>query len=178
MHIDDTREHVRLGLVGVGSWGEQVALSVALDHCLELVACYARTPASREAFAHRHGCRACSSYEDMLDDESIHGVVIMSPNKAHRAQIEAAAAAGKHVLVTKPIASSIEDGRAIIESCQAAGVILSVGHQSRREPALRPSHAIPRWRPATDRGRHHRVDCDHLEPRSRKMGRYPGQQQL
>jgi predicted dehydrogenase len=73
----------------------------------------------------------------MLNDRSVEGVVVMTPNRAHREQVVAAAAYGKHCLVTKPIATSIQDGEAMIRACMEADVVLSVGHQSRREPALR-----------------------------------------
>jgi len=128
---------VRLGLVGVGSWGKQVALAAARNPLVELVACYARTAEARADFARRFGCRACAGFADMLDDPTIQGIVVMSANRAHREHVEAAAAAGKHVLVTKPLATSIEDGRAMIEACRRANVFLAVGHQSRREPAIR-----------------------------------------
>lgn len=119
---------VQLGLVGVGSWGHQVALSAARNPDVQLAACYARSPEAREKFAGQYGCRACASYEEMLALPSIQGIVVMSANRAHRAHVEAAAAARKHVLVTKPIATTIEDGRAMIQVCQKAEVILAVGH--------------------------------------------------
>jgi predicted dehydrogenase len=78
----------------------------------------------------------------MLQDTTIEGIVVMTPNRAHREQVVAAAAHGKHCLVTKPIATSIEDGVAMIRACEEAGVTLAVGHQSRREPALRKLKAL------------------------------------
>ncbi len=127
---------IRLGLVGLGDWGEQVALAAAMEPGVELVACYARTPETRNAFAARYGCRACATLKEMLTDPTIHGIVVMTPNNAHRDPVVAAAEHGKHVLVTKPIAATIEDGLAMIAACEQAGVILAVGHQSRREPAI------------------------------------------
>lgn len=127
---------VRLGLAGLG-WGEQVALAAQQSPAVAIAACYARSVETRLAFSQRFGCRACSSYEDMLQDDSLDGIVIMTPNEAHREQVIAAAAHGKHCLVTKPIATSIEAGLAMIQACEQAGVILAVGHQSRREPPLR-----------------------------------------
>jgi predicted dehydrogenase len=128
---------VKLGLVGLGDWGHQVALSAELDPGVTISACYARSPETRISFAERYGCTPCSSYEEMLQDSTIEGVVVMTPNRAHRDQVVAAAAHGKHCLVTKPIATSIEDGTAMMRACEDSGVILAVGHQSRREPALR-----------------------------------------
>ncbi len=127
---------IRLGLIGLGDWGEQVALASAMEPGVELVACHARAAETRAAFAARHGCRACASLEEMLANPDIHGIVVMTPNNAHRGPVAAAAAHGKHVLVTKPIASTIEDGQSIIAACERAGVILTVGHQSRREPGV------------------------------------------
>jgi predicted dehydrogenase len=127
---------IRLGLVGLGDWGEQVALAAAMEPGVELVACYARTAETRAAFAARHDCRACASLEVLLAAPDIHGVVVMTPNNAHREPVVAAAGHGKHVLVTKPIATTIADGQAMIAACERAGVILAVGHQSRREPAI------------------------------------------
>jgi predicted dehydrogenase len=127
---------VTLGLVGLGDWGHQVALAAELDPGVRLAACYARSRETRLSFAERYACTPYSSYEEMLGDSTIEGIVIMTPNRAHREQVVAAAAHGKHCLVTKPIATSIEDGAAMIRACEEAGVILAVGHQSRREPAL------------------------------------------
>lgn len=127
---------VRLGLVGLGDWGEQVALAAAMEPGVELAACYARTPATRASFAARHGCRPCATLDELVSAADLHGIVVMTPNNAHRDPVLAAAAHGKHVLVTKPIAATIADGRAMIAACERAGVILAVGHQSRREPAI------------------------------------------
>ena len=131
-----------LGIVGLGSWGENMALAAEPMSELSIVACYARTPQTRSNFAERFGCRPCSSYLEMLQDESVDAVLIMTPNTAHREQVVAAAAHGKHVLVDKPISSSIVDGIAIVRACEEAGVILAVGHQTRREGALRRLKAL------------------------------------
>jgi predicted dehydrogenase len=55
----------------------------------------------------------------------------------HLATTAAAAAAGKHVFLDKPIANSISDGRAITEACRKAGVVLALGYQRRRESHFR-----------------------------------------
>lgn len=102
-----------------------------------LTACVARTRETSEAFAARHGLRACTNYEAMLADTSLHGVVIMTPNGTHRDLAVAALRAGKHVLVTKPIATTLEDAAAMIRTARETGRVLAVGHQSRRHPALR-----------------------------------------
>jgi predicted dehydrogenase len=128
---------VRLGLVGLGGWGDHIALAAELRSDVEIARCYARSPEARASFAARHRCIPCSTYDEMLADPAIRGIIVMSANRAHREHVVAAAQAGKHCLVTKPMAASIEDGRAMVDACRRAGVLLAVGHQSRREPAIR-----------------------------------------
>jgi predicted dehydrogenase len=123
-------------MVGLGDWGEQVALAAEPLPAVNIVTCYARTPQTRSDFAQRFGCTPSSSYQEMLEDPSIDGILVMTPNSAHREQVVAAAAHGKHVLVDKPISSSIEDGAAMVRACDEAGVVLAVGHQTRREAPL------------------------------------------
>jgi predicted dehydrogenase len=137
MHLAAWNPPVRLGLIGLGDWGEHAALAARHVPGVTIAACYARSPETRTTFAARHGCAACSSYPDMLRDASIEGILVMTPNQAHQEQVVLAAAHGKHCLVTKPIAASVDDAIAMIRACQAAGVVLAVGHQSRREPAVR-----------------------------------------
>ena len=64
-----------------------------------------------------------ASYADLLD-WGPDGVVVCSENAGHRGLVEQAAAAGAHVLCEKPLATSLADGRAMIDTCAAAGVTL------------------------------------------------------
>ena len=73
----------------------------------------------------------------MLADGEIEAIINTTPNDVHLATTCAAAAAGKHVFLDKPIANSISDGRAITEACRKAGVVLALGYQRRRESHFR-----------------------------------------
>jgi predicted dehydrogenase len=73
----------------------------------------------------------------MIEDPQIDGIVVMSSNAAHEQDVTLAASRGKHIFVTKPIATTIAAGKRIIAVCEQNDVILAVGHQTRREPALR-----------------------------------------
>ena len=73
----------------------------------------------------------------MLADPEIEAIINTTPNNAHRATCLAAAAAGKHIFLDKPIANSIADGRAITAACRQAGVALALGYQRRRESHFR-----------------------------------------
>src|SRR5258708_39776588 len=64
-------------------------------------------------------------------------IVTTTPNDAHLATTAAAAAAGKHVFLDKPIANTVSDGRAITAVCANARVVLALGYQRRRENQFR-----------------------------------------
>lgn len=128
---------VKVGIVGIGWWSDVLAEVVKSSDSLELRACYTRSADKAAAFAARFDCAAASSYEAMLALDDLEAVILTTPNSAHRSGAEAAAAAGKHVFVEKPISNTIEDARAMIDACEAAGVVLAVGHSYRRHGALR-----------------------------------------
>ena len=128
---------LKVGIVGIGWWSDVLAGVIAKSDKLELRACYTRSEDKAAAFANKFGCEAVASYAAMLALDDLEGVVLTTPNSAHRAGAEAAARAGKHVFVEKPISNTLEDGRAMIAACEASGVVLAVGHSYRRHGALR-----------------------------------------
>src|SRR5690349_8583286 len=99
---------------------------------LRILACYSRSAAKRERFAARYGCHPATSYEDMLRNADVEAIINTTPNAAHLETTAAAAAAGKHVFLDKPIANTLDDAHAITRCCAAAGVVLAVGYQRRR----------------------------------------------
>ena len=101
------------------------------------VSCYTRSEEKRKNFAAKYRCRPAASYEALLADPEIEAIINTTPNDVHLATTCAAAAAGKHVFLDKPIANSVSDGRAITEACRKAGVVLALGYQRRRESHFR-----------------------------------------
>jgi predicted dehydrogenase len=91
----------------------------------------------RDKFAAKYGCRAYPSYEAVLADRTIEAIVNTTPNAAHLETTRAAAEAGKHVFLDKPIANTIADARALTEACRKAKVVLALGYQRRRESHFR-----------------------------------------
>lgn len=130
-------DKVRLAVVGVGWWGGVLADGVAAGDDAELVACFARTPEAREKFASERGVRAASSYEELLADDQVEGVLLATSHVSHADLIEQAAAAGKHVFVEKPFTLTVEAGKQAIAAAEKAGIVLQVGHNKRRQPANR-----------------------------------------
>lgn len=131
---------VRVASIGLGWWSDVLADAAQKTPKIEIVKCYTRSDKKREAFAKKYHCGMASSYEEILQDPSIEGVLVTTPNSAHLETARLAAKAGKHVFIDKPIANTISDGRVITEVCEKAGVILSIGYQRRRESHFRWMH--------------------------------------
>jgi predicted dehydrogenase len=129
----------RVALIGTGFWAGKLAEAVAKTD-LELASCFSRSEEKRTEFAERFGCAPVGSFEEAL--ESADAVLLSTPNDQHAPQAIAAAAAGKHVFVEKPIATSIVDGEAMQVACAAAGVALLVGHEMRRLGAARAAKRL------------------------------------
>src|SRR5881628_1257789 len=108
---------VRVAAVGVGGWGRTLADAAGRGTRLSVVACTSRSADSRAAFAKAYGCRDVASYDKVLADPEVEGVVITTPHSLHAEQVIAAARAGKHVFVDKPFALTVADARRATEAC-------------------------------------------------------------
>jgi predicted dehydrogenase len=128
---------LRVACLGMGWWSDVLADAIKRTDRIEIVSCYTRSPDKREAFAKKYGCKPAASYEDVLADQSIEAIVNTTPNNVHLETTRAAAQAGKHTFLDKPIANTVSEGRAITEACRKAGVVLSLGYQRRRESHFR-----------------------------------------
>jgi predicted dehydrogenase len=130
-------EPLRVASLGIGWWSDVLADAINRSGKLTITACYSRSEEKRAAFAAKYGCRAVPSYEAILDDKDIEAVINTTPNGVHLETTRAAAAAGKHVFLDKPIANTVSDGRRITEICRKARVVLALGYQRRRESQFR-----------------------------------------
>ena len=130
-------EPLRVACVGMGWWSDVLADAMQRSGKLKIAACYTRSEDKRAAFAMKYGCRPVATYEEVLADPSIEAIVNTTPNDVHLPTTRAAAEAGKHVFLDKPIANTVSDGRAITEVCRQANVVLALGYQRRREGHFR-----------------------------------------
>jgi predicted dehydrogenase len=128
---------MKVACIGMGWWSDVLADAIKRSGKLTIAGCYSRSENKRDKFAAEYGCRAFPSYEAVLADRSIEAIINTTPNAAHLDTTRAAAAAGKHVFLDKPIANTIADGRAITEACRKANVVLALGYQRRRESHFR-----------------------------------------
>src|SRR5215510_6293510 len=134
-------EPVKLGIVGLGRWAQVLARAAAKSDRLKIVAAYSRSPEKRDAFAREFGVPAVPSFEAMLADPQIEGVVLTVPNEQHLPLARQAAEAGKHVYTEKPIASALEDGLEMVDLQQAHGITVTVGHSARLMAGIRQIRA-------------------------------------
>ena len=126
-------DSVRVASLGMGWWSDVLADAAARTPEIEIVKCFTRSQDKRDAFAEKYNCEAVDSYDDILSDDSIAGIINTTPNPVHLETTRKAAEAGKHVFLDKPIANTIADAREITRIAENCGIILSVGYQRRRE---------------------------------------------
>ena len=128
---------MNVGCIGMGWWSDVLADAIVRSGRMKIASCYSRSRDKREAFARKYACSAAASYEEILGDRRIEAIINTTPNSAHLETTYAAAAAGKHVFLDKPIANTIDDARAITAACRQAKVVLALGYQRRRESHFR-----------------------------------------
>jgi len=129
-------EPVRLGSIGLGWWGGVLATGATTSGAAEIVGCFARSPEARATFADAQGCRPFDSLEDLLASD-LDGVLIATPHTTHAGLVVAAANAGRHVFVDKPLTLTVSESDRAIAAADQAGVVLQVGHNRRRQSANR-----------------------------------------
>lgn len=126
---------LRVGVIGVGALGWHHARHLAGMPEAELAGVYDILPDRTDMVARALGVRACRSREELLD--LVHAVAIAVPTAAHADVGLAALAAGRAVLMEKPLASSVEEADALIAAAERHGVPLQVGHIERFNRAIR-----------------------------------------
>lgn len=123
------------GVIGVGTWGELHAKVYSDLPGGYLAAVCDANPQRAEQVGKACGAQNIySDYQKMLADPNVHAVSVVLPDFMHRKAVVACAEAGKHVLVEKPLATSEEDGLAMIAAAKASGVHLFVDFHTRWSP--------------------------------------------
>jgi predicted dehydrogenase len=126
---------IGFGIVGCGMIGKVQASAIASIPGARLVAACGRDEKRVAEFASTFGATAYTDYDRFLSHPGLRIVNVCTPSGLHAEQGIAAARAGKHVLVEKPIETGLEKADALIEACDGAGVKLGVIFQSRFLPA-------------------------------------------
>ncbi len=125
------KDRVTIGIVGAGIMGSQHArIYSELEHA-KLLAVADVDQKKAEAAAGRHGARAFADYRRMLELAEIDAIHIATPDHLHVRPVLDALQAGKHVLVEKPLATTVEDALAIVEASKRAGRHVMVNYTHR-----------------------------------------------
>src|SRR5260221_16069 len=128
---------IRAAIVGLGRWGRSLVASVQGKSAeLSFVRGHTRTRATAEDFCRAQGVPLVDSYEELLADPDIDAVVLATPHSLHESQIVAAAAAGKHIHVEKPITLERASADRAVAAARKAGVVLAVGYCRRFHPSI------------------------------------------
>jgi predicted dehydrogenase len=150
----------RVGLIGLGMAVTPHAKSlIDLKHRAEVAYAFSPSAARRTSFAERFPFPLTDRLEAILEDRSVNAVVVLTPPNTHLEIAERCAAAGKHVLLEKPLEISTARAERLVQACK--NVKLGVVLQHRFRPAAEKLHellpklgklvsasaAIPNWRP-------------------------------
>lgn len=119
------------GIVGCGMISQFHARAIADVRGAKLIACCDTRPESADRFAAANKCKSYHTLDEMLADEAIDVVTIATPSGLHMAPAVAAAQAGKHVIVEKPLEVTLKKCDKIIRACEQNGVRLATVFPSR-----------------------------------------------
>jgi predicted dehydrogenase len=128
---------INTAIVGLGWWGKNLVKAAGdFGAPLRFTRGVTLEPDTVKDFAAEHKI-VLSSFDEVLADRDIKAVILATPHSKHRAQVEAAAKAGKQIYCEKPFALSKADAQAMLEAVKRAGVLIAVGHHFRLMPSMR-----------------------------------------
>jgi predicted dehydrogenase len=122
---------IGFGIIGCGMISKFHARAIAELHGAKLVACYSRRKEQADHLAGMFTGRAYATQDELLADPAVDVVIVCTPSGAHMEPAVAAARAGKHVVVEKPLEITLKRCDAIIAECKKHNVVLSTIFPSR-----------------------------------------------
>src|SRR6266536_2801079 len=129
------RVSLRFGVLGTGYWaGETHAAGIVAHAGAELVGVWGRNPAKAEALGRRFGVRGYEDLDALL--EAVDAVAIALPPDVQADLAVRAARAGRHLLLDKPLALSLEQARSVVEAAEAGGVASMIFFTWRFKPRV------------------------------------------
>jgi predicted dehydrogenase len=133
-----TGRRVRVAAVGCGYWGPNVIRNLdAIDGFELATICDADAARLMPVAARYPYCGATTNVDEVIDDPSIDALYLATPVSTHFTLVRRALEAGKHVLVEKPLATTIEQGEALADLADARRLTLMVGHTFVFSPPVR-----------------------------------------
>lgn len=133
---------LKVAVAGLGIAGTGALNNLARNPKTDLVAACDVRPQAVEAFQREFGGRGYTSYEALCDDPEVEAIWISTPNHLHAEHVIKAAERGKHTVIQKPMAISMEEAEAMVEASEKYGTRLLAGHSSALRPPFRAMRRI------------------------------------
>jgi predicted dehydrogenase len=133
---------LNIGIIGAGGIARAHMTAISAIEETAVGAVFDIEPERARAAAAEFGGRICATLEELLADEDVQAVHVCTPHAVHAEQVIAAAHAGKHVLVEKPMALSVADCDRMLDACRQAGRVLMVGQVLRYWPGHRQARRL------------------------------------
>jgi len=124
---------VRTGIIGAGIWGTNHALALTTHPGATVAIVCDRDESRARSLGERFGCEWTTSL-DVVANSDVEAVTIATPDHLHREPALTMLRAGKHVLVEKPLATTVADGRVMVDAAERAGLKLMVDFHARWHP--------------------------------------------
>jgi predicted dehydrogenase len=130
-------DRLRVGVVGLGYWGPNLARNFNALPDVELVWCCDASEDARARVAPMvPGARMTARFEDLLEDETLDAIVLATPVPSHGEMAVRVLEAGKHCFVEKPLAQSVADAQRAVDAAERTGRTLMVGHLLEYHPGV------------------------------------------
>jgi len=155
---------IKVAVIGVGSMGQNHARVYSDSKNCTLIAVSDPNTEQLEKVAKRYGVKSYANYKEMLQSEDIDAVSISVPTSLHKEVAIYILNKRKHVLLEKPIASTEEEAKEIIECARLNGVKLMIGHIERFNPAV-----IELKKRLSDLGEIYKIDAQRIGPFPERM---------
>jgi predicted dehydrogenase len=134
---------VKVGMIGAGWVAHSHLSAIRLAEGIEVAAITSRTRLHATKTAQEFGIpHVCEDYHDLLKMDEVEAVIVCTPNQQHRLPTVEALKAGKHVLVEKPMAATLEDAIAMTRAAHETDKILMVGLKTRYSPYIQAARRI------------------------------------
>lgn len=133
---------LRIAIVGAGAIAQRNATEAAQSGAATIAGIFDINVKVARDMGRKLSAPVFSSYEEVLASRDVDAVLMSTPHHVHRTMTEQAALAGKHVLVEKPLATTLEDAEAMIYACRRAGVALTVNYSFRYLPQVRKARQL------------------------------------
>jgi predicted dehydrogenase len=131
-------DRLKVGVVGLGYWGPNLARNFHSLAGAELVWCCDPSPAARERVAPMvPQAKMTDRFEDLLEDDDLDAIVLATPVPTHADLAVRVLDAGKHCFVEKPLAQSVDDAERAVAAAERSGRTLMVGHLLEYHPGVR-----------------------------------------